>query len=113
MPVATLGDHLHPGLEPISLVSPALAGRFFTTELPGKPLVTKRLQSNMSLQKIEKERKRDAGTVTGVITALEESQVQLSSVTQSRAFLRDLMDCSMPSFPVHNQLSELAQTHVY
>ena len=27
-----------PGIEPESLVSPALAGRFFTTELPGKPL---------------------------------------------------------------------------
>ena len=25
------------GSEPTSLVSPALAGRFFTTELPGKP----------------------------------------------------------------------------
>ena len=23
------------------------------------------------------------------------------------------MDCSMPSFPVHHQLSEIAQTHVY
>ena len=26
-----------PGIEPVSLVSPALAGRFFTTELSGKP----------------------------------------------------------------------------
>ena len=29
-------------------------------------LVNKRLQSNMGLQKIEKERKRDRGSVTGV-----------------------------------------------
>ena len=28
-----------PGIEPGSLVSPALVGRFFTTELPGKPLL--------------------------------------------------------------------------
>ena len=28
-----------PGIEPVSLVSPALAGRFFTTALPGKPQV--------------------------------------------------------------------------
>ena len=28
----------HPGMEPESLVSPALAGRFFTTASPGKPL---------------------------------------------------------------------------
>jgi len=26
-----------PGIEPASPVAPALAGRFFTTELPGKP----------------------------------------------------------------------------
>ena len=26
-----------PGIEPTSLLSPALAGIFFTTELPGKP----------------------------------------------------------------------------
>ena len=28
----------HPGIEPMSLVPPALAGRFFITEPPGKPL---------------------------------------------------------------------------
>ena len=27
-----------PGIEPVSPVSPALAGGFFTTELPGKPI---------------------------------------------------------------------------
>ena len=27
----------NPGIEPVSLMSPALAGRFFTTEPPGKP----------------------------------------------------------------------------
>ena len=27
------------GIEPMSLASPALAGRFFTTEPPGKPIV--------------------------------------------------------------------------
>ena len=30
-------DLLYPGIKPASLVSPALAGRFFTTGLPGKP----------------------------------------------------------------------------
>ena len=30
-------DLLDPGIEPMSLASPALAGRFFTTELSGKP----------------------------------------------------------------------------
>ena len=31
------GDLSHPGIEPTSLMSPALAGRFFTVAPPGKP----------------------------------------------------------------------------
>ena len=31
------GDLPEPGIEPTSSVSPELAGRFFTTALPGKP----------------------------------------------------------------------------
>ena len=38
---------------------------------------------------------------------------QFSSVTQSCPTLCDPMDCSMPGFPVHHQLPELAQTHVH
>ena len=34
------GDLPNPGIEPVSSMSLALAGRFFTTELPGKPLTT-------------------------------------------------------------------------
>ena len=37
---------------------------------------------------------------------------QFSSVTQSCPILCNPMDCSMPGFPVHHQLPELAQTHV-
>ena len=36
-----------------------------------------------------------------------------SSVTQSCATLCDPMACSMPGFPVHHQILELAQTCVY
>ena len=39
--------------------------------------------------------------------------VQFSSVTQSCLTLCNSMDCSMPVFPVHHQLLELAQTHVH
>ena len=39
--------------------------------------------------------------------------VQFSSVAQSCLTLCDSMDCSMPGFPVHHQLLELIQTHVY
>ena len=38
---------------------------------------------------------------------------QFRSVAQLCLTLCDPMDCSTPGFPVHHQLSELAQTHVY
>ena len=39
--------------------------------------------------------------------------LMFSSVTQSCPTLCDPMDCSMPGFPVHHQLPELAQTHIH
>ena len=39
--------------------------------------------------------------------------VQFSSVAQSCPTLCDTRDCSMPGLPVHQQLSELTQTHVH
>ena len=41
------------------------------------------------------------------------ASVQFSSVAQLCLTLCDPMDCSMPGFPVHHQLPELAQTHVH
>ena len=38
VPFSPPGDCPDPGIEPVSPVSPELAGRFFTTELPGKPI---------------------------------------------------------------------------
>ena len=38
---------------------------------------------------------------------------QFSLVAQSRLTLCHPMDCSTPSFPVHHQLTEFAQTHVH
>ena len=38
---------------------------------------------------------------------------QFSSVTQLCPTLCDPTDCSMPGFPVHHQLLELAQNHVH
>ena len=37
MPFPTPGNLPHPGIEPASLASPALAGGFFTTEPSGMP----------------------------------------------------------------------------
>ena len=39
LPCPSPGDLPGPGIEPVSLISPALAGRFFTTRLPGKLLL--------------------------------------------------------------------------
>ena len=41
-----------------------------------------------------------------------ETYIQFSSIVQLCLNLWDPMDCSMPGFPVHHQLPELAQTHV-
>ena len=38
LPFPTPGDLPNPGIKPMFLASPALAGRFFTTAPPGKPL---------------------------------------------------------------------------
>ena len=39
--------------------------------------------------------------------------IWISSVAQSCLTLCDPMDCSMPGFPGHHQLPQLAQTHVH
>ena len=44
---------------------------------------------------------------------LSYSVYQLSSVAQLCPTLCDPMDCSMPGFPVHHHILELAQTHVH
>ena len=41
------------------------------------------------------------------------SSVQFSSVAQSCPTPCDLMNCSTPGLPVHHQLPEFTQTHVY
>ena len=40
LPFPTPGDLPNPGIKPAPLVSPVLAGRFFTTVPPGKPLAS-------------------------------------------------------------------------
>ena len=41
LPFPSPGHLPNPGTEPISLVSPALAGRLFNTEPPGKPFLSR------------------------------------------------------------------------
>ena len=76
-----------PGIEPMS---PALAGRGFTTEPPGKPSITSQEpSSNIS------------------------PPFQFSSVAQSCPTLYDPMNRSTPGLPVHHHLLEFTQTHVH
>ena len=81
LPFPSSGDLSHTVIKP---VSPALAGRFFITEPPGKP--TQNVYSSL---------------------------IQFSSVSQSCLTLCDHMDCSTPGLPVHHQLPEFTQTHVH
>ena len=46
-------------------------------------------------------------------TSLNDVHLNKSSQFSSVATLCNYMDCSMPGFPVHHQLLELAQTHVH
>ena len=48
LPFPIPGDLPHPGIKPTSLVSLALAGGFFTTEPPGKPLLNLIVYKNIT-----------------------------------------------------------------
>ena len=48
LPFTTRRDPPDPGIEPESFVSPVLAGGFFTTALPGKPLSISYMVTYMS-----------------------------------------------------------------
>ena len=51
--------------------------------------------------------------IDSTITLCLTSQHSVQFIAQSYPTLCDPMDCSMPGFPVHHQLLELAQTHVH
>ena len=44
LPFPSPGDLPNAGMEPVSLASPSLAGRFYTSELPGKPISSSHFQ---------------------------------------------------------------------
>ena len=53
------------------------------------------------------------GPCWGKVFWEEECVHHFSSLTQSCPTLCDPMDCSMPGLPVHHQLPEFTQTHLY
>ena len=58
LPFPTPGDLPDPGIKPASLASPVLAGTFFTTALPGRPLqwgvCRPQLESSLHLSQLER-----------------------------------------------------------
>ena len=63
LPCPPPGDLPDPGIKPVSLASPALAGSFFTPELPGKPWPERRLRFQASSCRNEKCRSCQRPTV--------------------------------------------------
>ena len=64
----------------------------------------------LSLNQLEAHEGRDLSTKYLLLVL---PAPQFSSVAQSCPALCDPVDCSMPGFPVHHQLLELAQTHAH
>ena len=48
-----------------------------------------------------------------LVSTVQQSESVISSVAQWCPTLCNPVDCTMPGFPVHHQLPEPAQTHVY
>ena len=59
LPIPSPGDLPDPGIKPMSLMSPALAGRFFTPEPPGKP--------NSNIRRCWKPLPTDPGSLSSLI----------------------------------------------
>ena len=120
LPFPPPGDLPDPGIKLKSPASLVLAGRFFTSEPLGKPLVYSDsfLNSLFFLRKlcrsIEHPKKSYFIPKTHAMKVLiVSSSFKFSSVTQSCLTLCDPMDHSMPGLPVYHQLSEFTQTHVH
>ena len=88
-PFPSPGDIPHPRAEPMSVASPALAGRFFTIDPPGKPV---RYRSGRG-----RKRKDD----------LNRSAAAAAKSLQSRPTLCDPINGSPPGSPIPEILSYL------
>ena len=88
------GNLPDPGIEPASIRSPALAGRFFTASATWEALL---YPKNIFHPKW--------------LSLSRSDQIRL--VTQSCLTPCDPMNCSTPGLPVYHQLLEFTQTHVH
>ena len=76
-------------------------------------LESKLMESSRTEQQLAILCKRVITITVGDISTMITDNHQFSSVTHLCPTLCDPMDCSMPGFPVHHQLPELAQTHMH
>ena len=95
LPIPSPGDLPNTGIEPRS---PALAGRFLSTEPPGKPINQYKNLKNCCHLSNKSQRC---------------TSPQFSSIAQSCPTLCDPKNHSTPGLPVHHQLPEFTQTRVY
>ena len=108
------GHNPDPETEPAFLVSPALAGKFFTTSTTWEA-------PKYEIQYFNSRQWKLCGRVIAIVCLplaaklikMIVSSVQFTSVAQSCPTLCDPMNCSTPGLPVHHQLPEFTQTHVH
>ena len=53
LPFPTPGDHPNPGIKPVTPEFPTLAGRFFTTAPPGKPIAGIKPNKNVASEEVK------------------------------------------------------------
>ena len=79
LPFPPPGDLPDPGIKPASLVSLALAGRFFTTELPGKPTHTADPGTNQGWESTQTQSRRPVYPACQPVTYTEHQGSERSS----------------------------------
>ena len=99
LPFPSPGDLSDAGTEPVSLMSPALAGRFFSTSATWEAALNKSISGASAFLLWN-------GEMTDCLW-------WFSSVAQSCLTLCDPMNHSTPGLPVHHHLLEFTQTQVH
>ena len=113
LPFSTPGDLPDPRIKPTSPVSPALAGRFFTTGPPGKPIFANihvnfiRFNLTFNLNHCQMSRPPApslswAGDLTFYLMKAISCPVAQLCLTACKPM--DSMDCSLPGSPIHGIL---------
>ena len=97
----------------IDVGSPALAGGFFTTAPPGKPISNNCSYTNqiMKIQLVMKSVARSLDILQHLMKIRSDHITSVQSLSHVQLFMT--MNRSTPGLPVHHQLLELTQTHVH